>query len=200
MKIRSATINDISFVVDIHIEGFEGFFLTLMGKEFLSELYKAFALRNHGVLRVLCDENDRIIGFAGGSVNPVDFYRSLKKDKGWLFFIRAFPALILNPVLVFKKLWYSLFFKGEVPKDILNAALLSSIAVYPSILGKSCGTKLLLDYEETIKAAGFDSLCLTTDKNGNDAVVRFYKRNDYKIESEFVQADGREMLRLLKVF
>lgn len=198
MKIRSAQLEDISDIVDVHIKGFYGFFLTLLGKKFLSELYRAFAFRDSGVLRVLCDENDNIIGFAAGTVNPAEFYRDLRKDKAISFLFKALPGLVNNPILVIKKLWYALFYKGEKPLTLLNAALLSSIAILPELSGRSLGKKLLVDYEECVKSLGCVSLYLTTDNDGNDGVVTFYKRNGYGIESEFVQADGRKMLTLFK--
>ena len=198
MKISTAQIDDIDSIVNVHISGFEGFFLTLLGRKFLSELYRSFAFREGGILRILHDDNNKIIGFASGTTQPEEFYRNLKKDRGLIFFWKALPSLLKNPVLVLKKLWYALFYKGERPLGIANSALLSSIAILPSESGKSYGKKLLKDYEETVKRLGCASLYLTTDKTGNDGVISFYKRNGYKIKSQFVQADGREMLTLFK--
>ncbi len=198
MKIRPAQLEDISNIVDVHIEGFDGFFLTLLGRGFLSELYKAFAFRDNGVLRVLYDE-DNIIGYAAGTVKPVEFYHCLRKDKAFSFFLKAIPSLIRNPYIVIKKLWYALFYKGEKPSSMSNAALLSSIAILPNSSGKSLGKKLLMDFEKSVKSLGCNSLYLTTDKFGNDRAIAFYERTGYEIESEFIQADGRKMLRLFKM-
>ena len=200
MKIRPAQLDDISSIVDVHIKGFEGFFLTLLGKSFLSELYKAFAFREFGILRVLCDEDGKVIGFSAGTVNPAEFYHSLRKDKAILFLLKALPSLIGNPILVIKKLWYAFFYKGEKPLALSNSALLSSIAILPDLSGKSLGKKLLVDYEERVKCLGCVSLYLTTDMNENDGVVTFYERNGYGVESEFMQAGGRKMLTLFKKF
>lgn len=198
MKIRSAQLADIPSIVDVHIKSFEGFFLTLLGKYFLSELYEAFAFRDTGVLRVLCDEDGNVIGFAAGTVNPAKFYSGLRKDKAIFFLLKALPSLISNPILVIKKLWYALFYKGEKPFALSNSALLSSIAILPDLSGRSLGKKLLVDYEESVKSLGCVSLYLTTDMSGNDGVVTFYERNGYGVESEFLQADGRKMLTLFK--
>lgn len=198
MKINAAQIEDIDGIVDAHIKGFDGFFLTLLGKGFLRELYKSFAFRDYGLLRVLLDDNNNVIGFASGTTEPEIFYKRLRKERGFIFFCKAIPGLLSNPFLVIKKLWYALFYKGEKPSGILNAALLSSIAVLPDASGKSYGKKLLMDYESTVKKIGCESLYLTTDKSGNDGVISFYKRNGYSVESEFIQADGREMLTLMK--
>ena len=105
-----------------------------------------------------------------------------------------------KPYLGIEKLWYAFFYKGEAPTALSQAALLSSIGVGPEMTGKSLGKKLLADFEEVVHSKGANSLYLTTDKLGNDNVVAFYIKSGYKIESEFVKADGRNMLRLIKIF
>lgn len=200
MIIRDATEDDLPEIVAVHQKAFDGFFLTRLGPAFLKELYSAFAFRASGVLRVLCSEDGRIIGFAGGAVEPDNFFPRLKKERALAFLVRALPGLIKNPVLVFKKLWYAVFYRGEKPSSLSQAALLSSIGVTPEMAGQSLGQKLLSDFEEVVGAQGVDSLFLTTDKCGNDNVVAFYLNNGYKVESEFVQADGRKMLRFIKIF
>lgn len=199
MRIRDAKKEDLQDVVAIHQKAFDGFFLTKLGPAFLRQLYDAFAFRRGGVLRVFCSEDGRIVGFAGGAIEPDSFFRDLKNEKGFAFFIRALPGLIKNPILVFKKLWYAAFYKGEAPSALSQAALLSSIGVTPEMAGKSLGKKLLTDFEEVVHSKGADSLYLTTDRHGNDNVVAFYLKSGYKVESEFVQTDGRHMLRLVKI-
>lgn len=200
MLIRDATEEDLPEIVAVHQKAFDGFFLTKLGPAFLRQLYGAFAFRNGGVLRVLCSEDGRIVGFAGGAIEPGSFFHGLKKEKGLAFFIRALPGLIKNPILVFKKLWYAVFYKGETPSTLSHAALLSSICVTPEMAGMSLGKKLLVDFEEVVQYKCAGSLFLTTDKYGNDNVVAFYLKSGYKVQSEFFQADGRNMLRLIKIF
>jgi ribosomal protein S18 acetylase RimI-like enzyme len=198
MLIRNAVESDIDSVVNVHIEAFDGFFLTKLGPSFLKELYCGFALRDGGILRVLCNKDNAIIGFAGGAFQPDAFYRKLKKERALIFFIKILPGLVKNPVLVIKKIWYALFYKGEKPKSIMGASLLSSIAISPTLAGKSLGKQLLMDFEEHVLSHDGQALFLTTDKFGNDNVISFYKKNGYLVESEFIQADSRNMLRLTK--
>lgn len=200
MKIRNATEDDLPYVVDVHLRAFQGFFLTQLGPGFLRELYRAFAFRPAGVLRVVSNEDGRIVGFAGGTLSPETFYRALKKEKLVVFFLKALPGLLRNPIVVVRKLWYALFYKGEEPSSIGGAALLSSIAVDQDMAGKSLGKRLLQDFENEVKNKGAKSLFLTTDKYGNDHVVDFYLANGYSVESEFIQSGGREMIRFLKIF
>lgn len=198
MVIRDAVLDDLKYIINVHVQAFEGFFLTRLGPGFLAELYKAYITRPAGVLRVLCDEKGEIVGFAGGTTDPEVFYRSLRKEKSMIFLIKMLPGLLRCPFLVFKKLWYALFYTGEKPASLNDSGLLSSIGVVPGMTGKSLGNKLLEDFECEVEKRGVSSLFLTTDKYGNDKVVGFYLRNGYFIESEFKQADGREMLRFVK--
>lgn len=200
MLIRNASASDIADIVSIHQKAFDGFFLTKLGSTFLTELYSAFAHRPGGVLRVLCSENGVVVGFAAGALEPSKFFSSLRRTRALAFFVGALPGLMRHPVLVLKKLWYAVFYKGEVAPALSEAALLSSIAVLPDLAGRSLGKKVLSDFESCIKDNGVSSLFLTTDKFGNEGVVSFYLNNGYEVESEFLQADGRIMLRFVKSF
>lgn len=199
MKLRDAIEEDIPEIVDIHVQAFDGFFLTSLGKPFLVELYKAFYTRNDGILRVLCDCDGSIIGFAGGAIRPDFFYKDLRKKRGFVFLIKMIPALFKMPILAFKKLWYAVFYKGDKPASLTDSVLLSSIAIKPELKGNSFGKMLLDDYESVVGTRGFKSIYLTTDKYNNDGVVSFYNSCGYIVESEFYQADRRNMLRLIKL-
>ena len=198
MNVRGATEQDINSIVEVHISAFPGFFLTTLGRSFLSELYVSFMTRKTGVLRVVCNGDDVVVGFSAGTSNPEYFYAQLRKDKWFQFLTKSISGLIRNPLLVIRKLFYAFSYKGDTPADIHEAALLSSIGVSPAFAGQSLGKLLLKDFEIQIESLGIPSVYLTTDKFGNDPVVGFYQRCNYKIESDFIQAGSRHMLRLMK--
>ena len=99
-----------------------------------------------------------------------------------------------------RKLYYAMFLKGDKQATSQQTALLSSIAVLPTMAGKSVGKALLADFKQQIMQAGVNCLYLSTDNQDNDAVVVFYIKASYHIESEFTQPDGSQMLRLTKPF
>lgn len=198
MLIRNAEIRDVPSIVSVHIAAFPRFFLTLLGAPFLTELYSSYITRELGILRVLCDEEGSVLGFAAGCVKPDVFYSKLKKDRGIFFILKIMPGLLSNPVLVVKKIWYSLFYKGDSPRGIEDAGLLSSIAVHPIHSGKALGKILLEDFEGQVQSSGPGFIFLTTDKIDNWNVVQFYKKSGYVVESEFLQSGGRIMLRFIK--
>ena len=41
---------------------------------------------------MLCSEDGRIVGFAGGAIEPVSFFRCLRKDKGLVFLFVQFQG------------------------------------------------------------------------------------------------------------
>jgi len=43
-NIRAMDINDVNAVVKVHLSSFQGFFLTFLGRRFLSELYACLGL------------------------------------------------------------------------------------------------------------------------------------------------------------
>ncbi|TDR13084.1 GNAT family N-acetyltransferase [Marinomonas communis] len=200
MMIRKATRADLQQIVEVHLAAFEGFFLSMLGKPFLRKMYQAFSSEQHGVIRVAIDDEQRVVGFAAGTLAPDLYFPALRKKKWFAFLITAIPGIIKHPIKVLRKLYYAMFYRGDKPETLQQTALLSSIAVLPAMAGKSVGKALLADFEQQVMQAGGNCLYLTTDKHGNAAVVAFYTKAGYQIESEFTQPDGRQMLRLTKSF
>lgn len=198
MEVRQATENDIEAIITIHIDAFQGFFLTLLGRRFLKNLYMAFLKREYGILRVAITAKGEVVGFSAGTSLPQSFFSQLRKEQWISFLLKALPSLLKKPKIVIKKLYFALFYKGDKPTTLSNVSLLSSIAVSPNMAGQSIGKSLITDFEAQVKSAGSKALYLTTDKVGNDKVVFFYEKVGYQVECEFKQPSGREMLRLIK--
>ena len=189
-------LNDI---VSIHLEAFPGFFLTLLGKPFLTELYRGFIDSNEATLWVSFDESGRVNGFAAGTINPESFFIKLRNKKFLSFLIASLKAMILNPVVVMRKLFSAIFYNGDKVQKLDGAALLSSIGVRPNNGSKGVGTDLLQCFENFLINKKIYSVYLITDKNDNEKVINFYKRHNYKIDSTIMKSDGRSMYRLLKI-
>jgi ribosomal protein S18 acetylase RimI-like enzyme len=199
VKIRDAHGSDIDEIVKIHIKSFEGFFLTSMGPSFLRPLYKAFIEKQTGLMRVACDESNQVVGFSAGTTSPDSFFLELKIAKGFQFCLAAIPGLLKNPTLVMKKIFGALFYKGDRTEKLENSALLSSLAVMPTMSGKSIGRQLVLDFQQqVIKSSSCKRVYLITDKLGNEKVIYFYQKLNYVTESEFTQSGNREMICLVK--
>ncbi|MEZ9036662.1 GNAT family N-acetyltransferase [Vibrio cyclitrophicus] len=196
---RDAEKNDLETLVDIHIEAFDGFFLTSLGKGFLHSLYEQFLVQKLGILRVAYNENQTIVGFSAGSINPAAFFSIIKKKEWFKFLTAALPALIKQPITVIKKIFHSVYYSGDSGDAITDGVLLSSLAVLPNLEGNSIGSYLLNDFECYVSSLEKNRVIyLTTDAENNEFVRRFYEKNNYIFHSEFYQINNRRMLRFIK--
>ena len=99
--IRRMGDNDVHGVVEVHLGAFPGFFLTFLGKDFLSLYYRDIVNSPYGVALV-CDKNGVIFGFVTGITNSKRFYSDYIK-KNWLklTFI-SLKAFIRKPKSIYK--------------------------------------------------------------------------------------------------
>ena len=197
MKIRIAAADDVDAIVGVHIAAFPGFFLTSLGKHFLGELYLGFLKQSSGILLV-AENGGSLVGFAAGTTMPDSFFKVLRKTRGIFFLLKAIPAMLQNPLIVLRKVYSAIFYRGDSPTELNGGALLSSIGVLPEVLGSSLGRQLLTGFE--LEAASRDSkfVYLTTDAVGNERVNNFYRKCGYREESRFNQQAIRPMLRYIK--
>lgn len=197
IRIRRADFSDIPSVVETHKVSFPGFFLTKLGSRFLGEMYSGYLTHPSGILLVALEGKD-VVGFVSGTTLPDLFFSQLRRKRALYFLVYSFPALLRNPLIVFKKLFSAIFYRGDKPTELSNGALLSSIGVLPKVQGKSVGKNLLKCFEEEVFSRGIDFVYLTTDKLNNEQVNQFYRKNDYSVESSFFQNSVRPMLRYTK--
>ena len=83
-QIRTMQMRDKNEVVSVHLASFQGFFLTFLGRQFLSELYAAIVDDATGVAFV-CSEGARVLGFVAGTSQPAGFYSRLLQRRWWRF-------------------------------------------------------------------------------------------------------------------
>jgi ribosomal protein S18 acetylase RimI-like enzyme len=194
VSVRPARADDIERVVALHLRAFPGFFLTSLGRRFLSELYQAFSQQPAGRLLV-AEVNGTVAGFAAGTLTPDRFFRDLLLTRSVAFCSAALSAAIRRPRSVVPRLLSALRYRGEGPPGIPRAALLSSIAVDPSVSRSGVGTMLLAAYCEEARKHGMRHVYLTTDRDRNEPVNRFYVRHGFIVESEIRRRDRRMMIR-----
>lgn len=197
MKFRFANEHDIDAVANVHLAAFPGFFLTSLGRKFLSEMYRGFLSHPSGIFLV-AEEKGEVLGFAAGTSSPAAFFSELRRRRSFFFLLWAIPPLLRNPKVVIKKLLTAIFYRGDKPSGLEGGALLSSIGVRPDVFGKSVGKRLLQDFENEAFSRGVGFIYLTTDEVGNDRVNKFYENNGYLVESKFRQGASRTMLRYIK--
>lgn len=187
---RKMEKTDVPKVVDIHLRGFPGFFLTFLGPRFLRQFYLAILAHPSGIAFVF-EEGGRIGGFVAGSANASGLYSELLARRWWAFGATALPAALRRPTIVPRLL--RAFSRPHAEVRSAGAGKLMSICVDPEVQNGGMGKSLVEAFLEEAKRRGLRSVTLETDLEGNDAVNTFYRRQGFVLLREFQTPEGRKM-------
>lgn len=188
--IRPMTKADVSAVVKVHITSFPGFFLTFLGPSFLRELYSAIVADSDGISFVAFDGSG-INGFVAGTVQPKGFYRRLLRQRWWRFALAAVVPTLKHPAIV-PRLLRAFSMPEQVTHETKRGTLMS-IAVLPALQGKHIGRALVSTFLDESIRRGLRQVDLTTDRDGNEAANRFYRKMGFVCERSYVTPEGRAM-------
>lgn len=199
IQIRPAQASDIAQIVQVHLQAFPGFFLTLMGTRFLRLLYSGFLNHPTGISLVACPQArpSEVIGFVVGTTQPQGFFSQLLRQHWLAFAMASLWPLLKKPGLVFVKLWSALFYRGESLPDQPNAALLSSLGVKPTAQGQQIGQQLVSAFLAHAQTAGATAVYLTTDQSDNTKANHFYTKLGFKLAGTCKRPHGRILNRYL---
>ena len=186
----SLSKKELDDVVKIHIETFKGFFLTFLGKGFLTQMYKGFIQHaNSGLIIAKC--NSEIVGVLAYSEDLSSFYKYLIKTKLISFAWYSFGATIRKPSTMFRLI--RAFLKPSETKRNEKYVELSSIGVSPKMKGQNIGTMMINKLKEQFDMNKFMYINLETDAVDNDCVNAFYRKNGFKLIRCFETPEGRKM-------
>lgn len=198
MKIRNATLSDISDIVTIHESAFKGFFLTSLGKRFLCTYYKTSLESRESIVLVAVDEKfNQSIGFAAGCIHSKGYHKRLLFNNLLSFLFSAGLGLLKNPAGLIRLI--KNLDKKSSKNDNGQYGELLSIGIIPEYSGKGTGKELLFKFETAMITKGVKKLALTTDTEDNEGVFAFYLKNGYQEYSTFTTYPNRKMYRLIKV-
>lgn len=197
MIIRVATIVDVPQIVNIHMNAFDGFFLTSLGRSFLSFYYKAFIKSKDGIVLCAVLEN-KVCGFAAATKQCKGYNSKLIKTNLTSFLWLSFRLLFTNPFALIR-LAKNITKKSDIIDDPEDYAELYSIGIEDCAQGKGIGKKLLATIEERLKCEGVEKISLTTDFYKNDSTIAFYRTMGYKTLYEFTSYPNRRMYRFIKL-
>lgn len=191
--VRLAELKDVPAIVGIHCNAFEEFFLTSLGRSFLSVYYYCFINSNETV--VLCaEENGTLHGFSAATKECKGFNGRLIKENAFRFMLLGGRLLFTNPSALVR-LVKNFTKKSDEVTDEEDYGELYSIGVNSYAQGKGIGKILLA---ETEKKIGIEKLSLTTDYYNNESTIAFYRKCGYKVLYEFTAYPNRKMLRMIK--
>jgi ribosomal protein S18 acetylase RimI-like enzyme len=182
---------DVLSLVQVHLESFPNFFLSFMGPRFLALLYREINREPGHICLVAESELGAIIGFVVGVTDQVGLYRRLANRK-WLAFAIASSFVAVRHPSVLPRLFRS-FKYPEKASGASCPALLMSIAVSPSAKGKGVGQALVHRFLEELSKMGSSRLCLTTDRDRNEATNGFYRKLGFSKVREYATPEGRWM-------
>lgn len=175
---RPMEIGDVPRVVDIHIDAFEGFFLTRLGRSFLARYYELVVEHPEGCAIVGVRGGD-LIGFAVGFHDQGAFYSTLKQRK-LRFGIAAMKGIVRQPGLVANTVRNYLRTDRQSKKPH-DGAELSSLAVTKSAQGGGFGSRLLRRFVSEVSKGPRFRLFVSTDAEGNEAVTAFYLSHGFEL-------------------
>ncbi len=193
IQIKTLENNDkkiIEQIVKIHMETFEGFFLTFMGKGFLKQMYSSYVRHDKSNILVATDENV-VVGFLAYSEDMSGLYKHMIKRRLIPFAWYSLGAFFRKPK-VFIRLIRAFLKPGESIRTE-NYIELASIGVNPQIKGLGIGTQLIEHLKGKVDFSAFEYITLETDVENNEYANKFYRKNGFNVEREFETREGRKM-------
>lgn len=193
MKIEKLTSLDkkiLDEIVKIHLATFQGFFLTFMGKGFLSQMYLSYVLHKDSDI-IIAQEDGKTVGFLAYSTDMSGLYKYMIKTRLIPFGWYSFGAFLRNPK-VFMRLIRAFLKPGEATRKEKYIEL-SSIGVSPEIKSKGIGTKLIGFLKENVNFDDYEYIKLETDAVDNELANHFYVKNGFVMKGEYETREGRKM-------
>ena len=194
MELRELNQQDAGLIgelADLHRKAFPAFFLTQLGLSFLKTLYRGY-LDDPDSGIIAAEENGKIKGFIAYSNDYPKFYRNLIRNKIIQFAWCSALAAIRHPSFV-KRLLGAFGKSSSVVKDEKYVEL-ASICTDPAMEGQGIGSALIGFLKSIVDFSIYAYINLETDADNNEKANRFYLKNGFKKEREYLTAEGRKMI------
>ena len=194
MKVEKVSPKDkeaVVTVVDIHLQTFEGFFLTFMGRGFLTQLYRAYSEHPQSGLLVAREESGEIAGFLAYSADLSDLYKTMIKKRLIPFAWYSLGAFLRKPG-VFMRLVRAFLKPGESKRQEAYVEL-ASLGVRPDKKSQGIGGKLVDALKAEVDFSRYAYIALETDARDNEGANRFYQKNGFRLARSYLSNKTREM-------
>lgn len=194
LQIKEIEVYDkqvIGDIVQIHLDTFEGFFLTFMGRGFLKQMYRSYCDHDGSGLLAAFDEDGQIIGFLAFSSDMSGLYKHMIKKRLIPFAWYSLGAFLRKPK-VFMRLIRAFLKPSESKRDEAFVEL-ASIGVKPQIKSKGVGTQLIDSLKCRVDFERFEYITLETDAVDNEGANHFYQKNGFELQRTYETREGRKM-------
>ena len=178
-------------VVQVHLDTFQGFFLTFMGRGFLRQLYGSYCEHEASGLLGAFDSQENLVGFLAYSSQLSGLYKYMIKKRLIPFAWYALGAFFRKPK-VFMRLVRAFLKPGESRREEAYVEL-ASIGVSPEAKGTGIGSSLIDELKKRVDFNEFAYINLETDAADNDAANGFYQKNGFVLHRSFQTHEGRAM-------
>ena len=193
ITIKSLTKPDrkvIDQIVKLHLDSFQGFFLSSLHPGFLRQLYKSFATHPQSDLLVAFD-GDKPVGFVAYSYDTTGAYRHMLWRYFFQFVWYSFLSFLKQPSIFFKM--FSALSMPYSHKREVGYVKVFSIGVEPEYRVHGIGSRLIEEMKSRIDFDTYEYITLETDALEDNKANDFYKKNGFRLSSEFYTFEGRHM-------
>ena len=193
MEIRQIDAKEkpiIKKVVQIHLDTFKGFFLTFMGRGFLTCLYKSYCQYKESGLLVAF-ENNEPVGFLAYSGDYSGLYKFMIRKKLIPFAWYSLGAFFRKPKTFIRLI--RAFSKSDDVKREEKYVELASIGVKPEVKSKGIGSSLISELKQKADFNVYSYISLETDAENNEVANKFYLKNGFKLIRTYETKEGRKM-------
>lgn len=189
-RISSPKRDVIDKIVKLHIDTFQGFFLSTLHPGFLRQLYKAFVTHKQSELLVSFD-GEEPIGFIAYSWDTTGAYRHMLFRYFFPFVWYSFLSFLKKPSIFFK-MFSALSMPYSHRRDA-NYVKIFSIGVEPEYRTHGVGSHLIETMKSRIDFNEIEYITLETDAKDNEEANQFYLKNGFRLSSDFYTFEGRHM-------
>ena len=177
-------------ISELHREAFPDFFLTKLGKPFLSTLYRGYLEDSQSGI-IVAEKGNKIVGIIAYSKDYPNFYKGLIKHHLLKFAFYSAGAVIRHPSFIRRLL--GAFKKSDSVVKPKRYVELASICVNPCLESRGVGTQMIDYLKSVVDFNEYAFINLETDADGNDSVNRFYIKNGFEVIRQYTTAEGRRM-------
>ncbi|MBN1806893.1 MAG: GNAT family N-acetyltransferase [Sedimentisphaerales bacterium] len=151
-------------VAALHIQCISTGFISSLGLDFVTSLYKAIA-QSKSSFGVVAVRNDKVLGFAAFTMNINELYKSIIRKKGLKFALLL--AGRMSSIKRVKMIFETLFYPGRIKNMSLPSAELLSIAVTGEEQRKGLAGQLIEKGFQYYKKTGIDKVKVLIGADNN---------------------------------
>jgi ribosomal protein S18 acetylase RimI-like enzyme len=187
IKVRDFNEGDLTKLISIHRDAFEGYMNTKLGNQYIIEFLKWFTLQQDAI-SLLIESDKKIQGYVVGAT--IGYGSRLSKAIGFsvIKFLIVHPWLLFNKKIINNLLsrLKNIFQTPSQPNitlQNLNGISLVGIGVSRSSRGLNLGSHLIKSFEMKAREMKFDYMRLSVYSN-NHTAISFYKKNGWDFMDE----------------